>query len=59
MIILITFVMLVVFVAKIIHPYHSFVSQNAEIRIIFTEDYVTLRPIFELSSINDHRYLLF
>ena len=59
MIILITFVMLVVFVAKIIHPYHSFVSQNTEIRIIFTEDYVTLRPIFELSSINDHRYLLF
>lgn len=66
MIILITFVMLVVFVAKIIHPYHSFVSQNTEIwhkntenASFIVEEYVTLHPVFELRSINDHRYLLF
>ena len=32
-------------VAKIEQSFSSFISQNAEIMIIFTEDYVTLRPI--------------
>ena len=31
--------------AKIRHSFSSLISQNAEIMIIFTEDYVTLRPI--------------